>query len=115
MASLRYTSDERHLWKKIDDTVEIFPTDGHWRSISGLDGTLGSDDPLDELSFLFFLRTLPLAADTELTFSRHFDEAAIRPSCVSCAARTSRWLRAASTPLSWRCASETLATIAAKV
>lgn len=74
MASLRYTSNERHLWKKVDDTVEIFRTEGHWTSRGGLDGSLGSDDPLDELSFLFFLRTLPLAPDTELTLSRHFDE-----------------------------------------
>ena len=29
--------------------------------------------PLDELSFMYFLRTLPLRRDTTMEFSRHFD------------------------------------------
>jgi hypothetical protein len=75
MAALRYTSSERHLWRKHDDVIDIFPAERSWRSQSGLNGTLTSDQPLDELSFLFFLRTLPLAPDSQLTLSRHFDEA----------------------------------------
>ena len=74
VASLRYSSSERHLWKKSDDVVEIFPAERRWKSQGGLEGALASEQPLDELSFLFYLRTLPLAPDTKLTLSRHFDE-----------------------------------------
>lgn len=75
MASLRYTSNERHLWKKNDDVVEIFPSERYWESRGGLEGALESGAPLDELSFLFYLRTLPLTPETEIVVSRHFDEA----------------------------------------
>ncbi len=74
MAALRYTSRERHLWKKHDDVVEIFPGEKRWASRGGLEGTFEGEQPLDELSFLFYLRTLPLAPDSRLTVSRHFDQ-----------------------------------------
>jgi hypothetical protein len=71
--SLRYTSRERHLLARHDDAVEIFGPEKRWSSQSGASGTTDTEFPLDELSFLYFLRTLPLHADTTLTFSRHFD------------------------------------------
>jgi hypothetical protein len=74
MASLRYTSSERHLWKKHDDAVEIFPAEQRWTSRGGMTESSSTEQPLDELSFLFYLRTLPLAPDAVLTLSRHFDE-----------------------------------------
>jgi hypothetical protein len=73
MTSLRYTSDMRHLWKRQTDVVEIVPEERRWKSQSGLDGAMSTSTPLDELSFLFYLRTLPLTSDT--TLSRHFDVA----------------------------------------
>jgi hypothetical protein len=75
MAALRYTSNTRHLWKKNDDVVEIFPQEHRWQSAKGMEGATTGDAPLDELSFLFFLRTLPLNADTTLVLARHFDVA----------------------------------------
>ena len=74
MAALRYTSSERHLWKKHDDVVEMLIPERRWKSRSGLDGALAGEQPLDELSFLFYLRTLPLEPDARLILSRHFDE-----------------------------------------
>jgi hypothetical protein len=73
MATLRYTSSERHLFKKHDDAVNIFAGERRWASDGGLTGELATDRPLDELSFLFYLRTLPLPTDSTLTLSRHFD------------------------------------------
>jgi hypothetical protein len=75
MATLRYTSNARHLWRRNEDAVDIFPDERRWTSARGLEGALVTDAPLDELSFLFYLRTLPLTADTTLTVARHFDEA----------------------------------------
>jgi hypothetical protein len=73
MSALRYTSRERHLFSKTDDDVNIFASEKRWSAEGGAEGPLVSDAPLDELSFLYFLRTLPLADEAELTVSRHFD------------------------------------------
>ncbi len=73
--SLRYTSRERHLINKHDDVVEIFPAEKRWTSQAGLTGVTSTDVPLDELSFLYYLRTLPLTGDSTITLSRHFDSA----------------------------------------
>ena len=75
MTSLRYTSSANHLWKRSKDAVDIFAAERRWKGVGGLEGTLVTEAPLDELSFLFFLRTLALSSDTALTYSRHFDEA----------------------------------------
>jgi hypothetical protein len=75
MSALRYTSRERHLLAKHDDDVSIFASEKRWTAEGGLEGPLVSEQPLDELSFLYFLRTLPLADEAELTVSRHFDAA----------------------------------------
>ena len=74
-ASLRYTSEERHLLARHDETVDIFPAERRWRGEGGSAGTTETDAPLDALSFLFYLRTLPLRSDAPLTVSRHFDTA----------------------------------------
>ena len=75
MATLRYTSSARQLFKRNDDAVNVFGQEGRWKSEKGLEGETSTSAPLDELSFLFYLRTLPLTADTTLTLSRHFDVA----------------------------------------
>ena len=73
--SLRYTTRERHLLARYDETVNIMPDERRWASDGEAKGVLASDAPLDELSFLFYLRTLPLADSAPLTMARHFDSA----------------------------------------
>jgi hypothetical protein len=75
MSALRYTSRERHLLAKHDEDVSIFANEKRWSAEGGLEGPLVTEQPLDELSFLYFLRTLPLADEAELTIARHFDAA----------------------------------------
>jgi hypothetical protein len=75
MATLRYTSNARQLFKHDVDAVDIFGQERRWKSEKGLEGETSTSAPLDELSFLFYLRTLPLPADETLTLSRHFDMA----------------------------------------
>jgi len=75
MSVLRYTSRERHPFSRTDDDVSIFPNEKRWSAEGGAEGPLMTDAPLDELSFLYFLRTLPLPDEAELTVSRHFDAA----------------------------------------
>jgi hypothetical protein len=75
MTALRYTSRERHILSKHDDAVDIFPGEKRWSAESGAEGVIVGTTPLDELSFLYYLRTLPLDGDTVLTLARHFDVA----------------------------------------
>lgn len=74
-ASLRYTTAERHLLARYNEAADIFPEERRWRSDGGTTGTTEADAPLDELSFLFYLRTLPFRSDAPVVISRHFDKA----------------------------------------
>ena len=71
-AAVRYRKHERHPLSRHDEDVSIDPATGAWRDADGGAGVSPSDAPLDELSFIYFLRglTLPQGA---LSFDRHFD------------------------------------------
>ena len=73
MAAQRYIKHEKHVLSKREERVEIFPADRRWSSANGESGVSPSGEPLDELSFMYFIRTLPLPADTTYSFTRHFD------------------------------------------
>jgi hypothetical protein len=75
MAALRFHKHERHPRSRHDERVELYPAERRWTAADGAAGESLSDAPLDELSFLYFLRTLPLPLDTTLRFDRHFDAA----------------------------------------
>jgi hypothetical protein len=75
MAALRFQKRERHPLSKHDETVEMYPAERRWQATSGAGGASPTDAPLDELSFMYFLRTLALPADTTYRFDRHFDAA----------------------------------------
>jgi hypothetical protein len=89
-ASTRFEKQERHPLSRSDEAIEIDASAGTYRELSGDrkgsdDGErrpLGAPNPLDELSFLYFLRTLPLDREGAHNFSRHFDEAR-NPTMVS--------------------------------
>jgi hypothetical protein len=53
----------------------MYPDERRWQGADGTSGESPSAAPLDELSFMFFIRTLPLTADTTYRFDRHFDAA----------------------------------------
>jgi hypothetical protein len=54
---------------------EIYPEERRWERTDGQEeGATISDIPLDELSFIYFLRTLPLGTGEEYTFTRYFKE-----------------------------------------
>ena len=74
MASLRFQKRERHPLSKEEELVELYPLERRWEGLSD-SGESVTDAPLDELSFIYFLRTLDLRADTTYQFDRHFDPA----------------------------------------
>ena len=73
-ATLRFEKSERHPLSHSDEQVEMNLVTGTWRDDDGREQALGSPLPLDELSFLYFLRTIPLDQTGSYQYQRHFDE-----------------------------------------
>ena len=75
MAAMRYEKIEHHLFTSDHDAVEIYPTQRRWTAADGTSGEMQTDSPLDELSFMYFVRTLPLMDDSLYVVERHYDAA----------------------------------------
>jgi hypothetical protein len=88
MAALRYHAREHRLFSTREERVEMFPNERRWEDAKGAAGATLTDAPLDELSFMYFIRSLPLVPDTVFTFERHYD-AARNPTTVRVLARDS--------------------------
>ena len=73
MASLRFLKEERHLLARHTEDVALSNTSRSWSAQDGRTGTSPSDDPLDELSFIYALREFALPPDSTVTLNRHFD------------------------------------------
>ena len=73
MASMRFEKRERHPLARREEAVDLFPDERRWRDDRGEVGTSLTSAPLDELSFIYFVRTLPLTSDSTQRFARHFD------------------------------------------
>ena len=73
MAALRFEKRERHLLARREESVELFPAERRWQARNGDAGESPTSAPLDELSFIYFVRTLSLSSDSTLRFDRHFD------------------------------------------
>src|SRR6185436_1073676 len=65
--------DERIPFGHHTEDVEMDADGRSWRTADGRAGTSPTDQPLDELSFIYMLRTLSLGDDSVVTFNRHFD------------------------------------------
>ena len=74
-ATTRFEKTEKHPLSRDHETIEIDAASSTWTRNSGASQALATPLPLDELSFMYFLRSLPLDQDGTFTFARHFDEA----------------------------------------
>jgi uncharacterized protein DUF3108 len=74
-ASLRFLKQERNPLSHHDESVDLFPGEKRWTSAAGLSGQSLSSSPLDELSFMYFIRTLPMTPGATYHLDRHFDTA----------------------------------------
>lgn len=72
-AALRYESREKNPFFSSETRVRLDPASRRWTSLtaSGLSTTA---EPLDELSFIFLIRTLPFTEGT-VRIDRHYDAA----------------------------------------
>jgi hypothetical protein len=73
MTSLRFAKRERRPFRSADDSVEIYPDLHRWDGAKGDSGTTVNDLPLDELSFVYFLRTVTLKPDSLYSFNQEYD------------------------------------------
>jgi hypothetical protein len=71
--SLRFFKHERNPLSHHDDAIDLYPDEKRWKSAEGNAGQSLSSAPLDELSFMYFIRTLPMVPGATYTFDRHFD------------------------------------------
>jgi hypothetical protein len=74
-AAQRYEKQEVRFMARHREHVELEPASRDWTEADGLTGKSPTTDPLDELSFIYWLRTLTLPADSSITLERHFDPA----------------------------------------
>jgi hypothetical protein len=81
-SSLRFLKHERNPLAHNDESIDLYPDQKKWKSATGKTGESPSSTPLDQLSFMYFIRTLPLIPGATYRFDRHFD-AARNPTTVS--------------------------------
>lgn len=74
LATLRFAKDEHHLLARHSEDVAIEPFARRWTSADGHEGNTPSTNPLDELSFIYVVRTFFLGdGAAPLILDRHFD------------------------------------------
>lgn len=72
--SRRFHQDQKEVRYERKRTYEFFPERGVWRLDSGETGQMPTDRPLDDISFLYYARTLPLVVGQSYTLNRYFKE-----------------------------------------
>lgn len=71
--SRRFVQNQRELRHTRQRSYDITPEEGTYRETrSGRVDSLSTDEPLDDVSFLFFVRTLPLRVGDVDTIPRYF-------------------------------------------
>ncbi len=82
-ATLRFDKVEKHLSSRFRETVDVFPDEWRWRAVGAplAEGPTAAAAPLDELSFIYFLRTVEVDTVGTVAYDRHYD-AARRPTTI---------------------------------
>ena len=75
MAAMRFDKQELRFMSRHSEHVELDPSTREWTEADGRTGHSPTTQPLDELSFIYWLRTVTLGPDETLTLERHFDPA----------------------------------------
>jgi Protein of unknown function (DUF3108) len=72
-ASVRYSKRERSPISSVTQEVRMDLGARRWAGEDGRGGQMATAAPLDELSFIYFLRTLRLGAGDTYSFTRHYE------------------------------------------
>ena len=73
LISLRFHQKLHEVNYKRDKTIDFFPSEMLW-AVQGKDesGPLATNEPLDDVSFIYWVRTIPLEVGKTYTFNRYF-------------------------------------------
>ncbi len=75
LVTLRSIENTQQLSRKRYKHFEFYPEDGYWERIdNGNSEPMPTSEPLDQISFFYFVRTLPLEVGQEYTLNRYFKE-----------------------------------------
>lgn len=72
--SRRFRQDQREITFRRNRTYDFFPESRTWRRENGEVGSLPTDRPLDDVSILYYVRTLRLEPGDTHTIERYFKE-----------------------------------------
>jgi hypothetical protein len=72
--SRRFHQNQHEVRYRRNRTYDFNPEERTWRRDNGETGALPTDRPLDDLSFLFYARTLPLEVGATYTLRQYFKE-----------------------------------------
>ncbi|HEU0014173.1 MAG TPA: DUF3108 domain-containing protein [Longimicrobium sp.] len=72
--SRRFHQNVQEARYRRNRTFDFFPEQGTWRRENGSTGTLPTREPLDDLSFIYYARTLPLEPGQTHTIRRYFKQ-----------------------------------------
>lgn len=74
LVSLRFVQNQHEINYRRNRAFDFFPDEMRWELDNGTTGELHTDEPLDDVSFLYFVRSLPLEVGETYTFDRYFQE-----------------------------------------
>jgi hypothetical protein len=75
LVSRRFKQDQKEVRYERKRFFEFFPEEKRWRRLDANEsGTLATDQPLDDVSFLFFIRTMQLEVGKTYTMNRYFKD-----------------------------------------
>ena len=72
--ALRFKQDQKEVNFERHRTTDFHTDRMEWERQSGTTGPLASDQPLDDVSFLYFIRTIPLEVGRTYSFNRYWKE-----------------------------------------
>ena len=72
LASRRFVQDIHEVNYKRFREYEIYPEEGRWEQNNGESGETMDPAPLDDIAFLYFVRSLPLETGDVYTLDRYF-------------------------------------------
>jgi hypothetical protein len=72
LVALRFQKREKHPLGTDQEAVELYPDEKRWEGPGGTSGETATAVPLDELSFIYFLRTIAFVTDSLYEFDRHY-------------------------------------------
>ena len=75
LVSRRYIRDIHEVNYKSRREFAIYPEERRWERVDAdQEGTMNTSQPLDEIAFIYYLRTLPLEVGKTYTLDRYFKE-----------------------------------------